>query len=154
MINHRNLLAPIRAMDKFLDEFDSISGEFFSNPIFRDSEAMMKSKVSLPKINVKEKEGSYVIEAAVPGLKKEDLVLKVEDNFLVISHKRSDSVEREEENYLLREVSFRQFERIIPFGERIKEDSIKAKLVNGILRIEIEKENKLMDECKKIIEIE
>jgi len=151
-MNHPMKIIPIdRVIDKFLGEFDVLQRELFSNPFFHDQLSLSKSISRLPKINVKEEKDKFIVEAAIPGLKKEDVELIIEDNDLIIKHNKKGITEADSKEFLLREVSYRSFERRIPFHEKIKESEIKARLIDGILKIEIPKE---ASEVKKIGKIE
>lgn len=108
----------------------------------------------LMKCDIYEKENKYVIEMDVPGFKKEDINMELEDGYLKISvEKKSDEKETEDKKYIRRERhSYTKCERQFYVGN-VNEDEIKAKFSDGILEISVPKEETKKDN-KKIISIE
>lgn len=103
------------------------------------------------KINVKEDEKEYVVEAELPGVKKEEIKLELNDGRLSIGVERESKLEEEKSNYVHRESSYASMKRSIYLADAASED-IKAKLDNGILTIEIPKLKQV--DTTKFIEIE
>ena len=66
------------------DEFNSLFGNFFGD------EKDMKNSL---KVDVKETKDSYVLEADFPGMKKEDINIEYNQNYLTISAKKNDEKE-------------------------------------------------------------
>jgi len=102
--------------------------------------------------DVMETENEYVIDAELPGVKKEDVALNVVDNRLVITVVQNEEKNEKSGNYIRRErrsgTSSRSF-----YLENIKEEEIKAKFHDGVLSITLPKEKP--DKPKeKIIAIE
>ena len=106
------------------------------------------------KCDIYEKDGNYVIEMDVPGYKKEDINMELEDGYLKISaEKKSDEEEKDSKKYVRRERHcYSRCERQFYVGN-ISEDDIKAKFNNGILEISVPKEEE-KKESKKVIMIE
>ncbi len=82
----------------------------------------------------------YRIEVDLPGVKKEDIELKVEDKYLQVSAVRHMKKEVKEEDYYLLTSQFGKISRVFVLPEGINKDSIKAKFEDGRLYIELEKE--------------
>ncbi len=82
----------------------------------------------------------YNIEVDLPGVKKEDIELKVEDDYLTVTAVRKFKNELKEEDYYLCESNFGLISRSFLLGNNIDRDSIKAKFENGRLYLSIEKE--------------
>lgn len=98
----------------------------------------------LPFANLaKKKSGDFHIEIDLPGVKKEDIEVKIDNNILTVTGERNMKKEVETEDYYLLESSFGRFERsfIIPKG--IDQNSIDAEYKNGRLTINLEKEESL-----------
>lgn len=96
-------------------------------------------------------ENSYSIYVNVPGVKKEDISLNVEDNKVYLEVKRSTK-EESEGKCIISQRSFTDAKRVYEL-EDINPDSVKAKLENGVLCITISKIVK-EPEIKKTILIE
>jgi HSP20 family protein len=62
--------------------------------------------MTLPAVNISESETDYVVEMAIPGLKKSDFNISVEDDMLTITSEHADEVEQSERNYTRREYGY------------------------------------------------
>lgn len=82
---------------------------------------------------------SYILEAELPGLDKEDIKIEIEQGYLTISTDLREDIKEEELDYLHRERRVSQYKRSFPI-ENIKEDQIEAEYTNGILKITLPKE--------------
>ena len=125
---------------------------FFDN--FFDDFEPPKKLDKMMKCDIYEKEGKYILEMDVPGFKKEDINMELENGYLKVSAEKTlDSDEIENKKYVRRERhSFTKCERSFYVGD-VSEEDIKAKFKNGILEISVPKEEKKKED-KKIIMIE
>lgn len=103
------------------------------------------------KCDIYEKNGKYIVEMDIPGFKKEDISLEVEDGYLTIIASKKDTKEEENKNYIRRERYVNEYKRRLYVGN-VQESDIKAKLENGFLKIELPLEEEVSN--KKQIEIE
>lgn len=97
-------------------------------------------------IDVCEGENQFVVEAEMPGVLKEDIHVDFEDGLLTITAKKKH--DKNHNKYLIHERNFINMKREINFGA-IQEDSLEAKLNDGILTITIH----TVEKPKKAIEI-
>ena len=105
----------------------------------------------VPAINTREGEYAYHIEVDLPGIKKEDIDIKVEDNTLVISGERKMKEELKEENYYKIESSFGSFSRSFSLPEEADVENIHAESKDGVLEVVVPKlESAKVDKVKKI----
>ncbi|MDF2878890.1 MAG: Hsp20/alpha crystallin family protein [Clostridia bacterium] len=86
------------------------------------------------KMDVKENEKEYLIEAEVPGIKKEDIKLDYNGDKLIISIQKNEEVNEQKDNYIHRERKSSSMQRGV-YLKNIKADSIDATLEEGILKI-------------------
>lgn len=94
----------------------------------------------LPFANLaKHSDDTFSIEVDLPGVKKEDIDIKVEDGYLTITAQRKYKNETKEDDYYLCESSFGMISRSFAISENINKDSIDAKYENGRLYITLEK---------------
>lgn len=97
------------------------------------------------KLDVQEKEKEYSIEAELPGVKKEEIKLEMNDERLTISIERNEDIEEKNKNYIHKERRTCSMQRNI-YLRNATAEGIKAKLDNGVLSITIpkteDKENK------------
>ncbi len=101
------------------------------------------------KIDIKEKKEEYVIEAEMPGVKKEDIKLELKDNYLIISAKNEITSEEKGENYIRKERRSGSFSRDF-YLEHVNQDAIRAEYINGILYVRLPKLEKEIDPSQRI----
>jgi|SRR5690625_4954546 len=113
---------------------------------------------SAPKVNVTENLSNFVIELAVPGLKKEDFSIEIEEDSLIIAAKqeteKTESVKDDAENlkYIRKEFNFGTFTRRFILPEIVNADAITANYENGVLQISLPKKEE-KKALKKMVEI-
>jgi HSP20 family protein len=105
----------------------------------------------IPAINTREGEFAYHVEVDLPGIKKEDITISVEENKLIISGERKLKDEIKEEHYYKVESSFGSFSRSFSLPEDSDIESIHAESLNGVLEVVVPKlEKATVDKVKKI----
>ena len=95
---------------------------------------------SLFKVDIVENEDEYIIEADLPGIKKEEINLSIDDNCLIISVEHTDEATNEDKNYLHKERYVSSMKRRINLSN-VKFSEITAKLEDGVLSLTVPKEN-------------
>lgn len=93
----------------------------------------------VPALDVSETQEAFTVEAAVPGLKPEDLEITVENNVLTIKGETRQETEDKQRSYRRVERRFGSFQRTIGLPNTVKPDAIKASLEHGVLKLEIPK---------------
>ena len=84
------------------------------------------------------KDKTLVIETELPGARKEDIQVRVEDNRLVITGEVRRYEEVRDENYIRMGRRYGAFRRVFPLPEEVEDKkAIRAKFENGVLRVEI-----------------
>lgn len=98
----------------------------------------------LPFANLaKSKSGDFHVEIDLPGIKKEDIEVKIDNNVLTVSGERKMKKEVKKKDYYLMESSFGRTERSFTLPKGIDQDKINAEYKNGRLTIDLEKEERL-----------
>lgn len=92
-----------------------------------------------PSANIIESDDDFKIEMLVPGLKKKDIRLQIENGILNISHEILTDEQEVQEKYITREFQTREFSRKFKLSDRLASDKIKAKYENGVLTIKVPK---------------
>jgi len=101
--------------------------------------------------DVFEKDQSLVFETELPGAKKDDISIRIEDEQLVISGeiKRNEEIDRE--NYFRVGRRYGRFERRFPLpADLIQKDGIKAKFEDGILTVTASMKESIKEQEKPI----
>ena len=107
-------------------------------------------KPNQPAVNVKETETAFVLDLAVPGLKKEDFKISVANNTLTIGYQSADEKDETTEKFTRHEFGMTSFERGFRLPKTVNADTITAVYTDGILTVELPKldvkEEKLVKE--------
>ncbi len=143
-------MALIKRSNTMFPILGDLLDDFFNSDIFNDMPAVQSS---IPAVNIKETDKSYVIELAAPGLKKDDFDIALDNNVLTISYQKKDEKKEEEGNYTRREFMFTEFKRSFTLPETADIDKIDAKYKDGILEISIEKKEEAKVKPRKKIQI-
>lgn len=101
------------------------------------------------KVDLKETDTSYLIEADLPGIKKDAIDLSFNNNYLTISAKRDDTVEDNKENFIRQERRYGEFKRSF-YIDNVDEKNINASFEEGVLKIELPKLEKGKGNSNKI----
>lgn len=132
------------------DEISSLLNRHFDNYFPQSGYWEDVDKLSMP-IEVSDKGKEYDIRAELPGIKKEDLDIDIESDFLRINAKKIDETKEEEKNFKHSEFSYGEFSRTIQLPEEIDINKTEAKLEHGVLIIIAPKMHKEKEQTKKLI---
>jgi len=130
--------------------FPSLMNEIFKPDWFGGMENLNSS---VPAVNIKENEKDFELELAVPGRKKDDFNIEIDNNILTVSSEIKTEDEVYEDNYTRREFGFSSFKRAFTLPETIDEDKIKADYVDGLLRFTLPKKKEALPKPKRMIEL-
>ena len=97
------------------------------------------SRAITAQLDLSETADGFLVEAAVPGLKPEDVEVTVENNVLTIKGETRQEKEDKQRSFHRIERRFGSFQRTIALPNTVKPDAIKASLEHGVLRLEIPK---------------
>jgi HSP20 family protein len=131
---------------------DKWVSDFFDNDRFFDADWMKRIQV-VPAVNVKELEKSYEIEMAVPGMKKKDFNINIENGVLTIFTEKKEEKEEKEDTYTRKEFNYSSFTRSFNLPENINPDKVEARYEDGMLRITIDKKAIAPEKPVKMIEV-
>lgn len=105
-----------------------------------------------PRIDISEKDDKIIVEAEIPGVKKDDLKITLQDNILTIKGEKKKEDESKDNNFYRCERSYGSFSRSFTLPVEVSTDKVDAKFNDGMLKIELKKlEQKKVKE--KLIEL-
>lgn len=132
-----------RRDDDFVDFYNMID-DFFSTPLrpLRNENF---------KLDVKEDDNEYLIEADLPGIKKEDVKISYDDQVLMISVERNEEKETKQDNYIHRERQVCSMKRALNLPN-VDKSQIKARLEDGVLKVTAKKTE--VQDQSYVIEVE
>jgi HSP20 family protein len=122
---------------------------FFDN----DLSDFFGKRVCDPAANILENPDSFVLDIAVPGLKKDDFKINLDNSILTISVEMEDQKSEEGKNYTRKEFYYGSFSRSFTLPKTIDMDKIKADYEDGILKVMLPKKEEARIEMKKEIRI-
>ncbi len=96
----------------------------------------------VPALEVKTDENNVYVKADLPGLKKEEINVTVDDNILTIKGERKFESEEKTKQYHVTERSYGSFERTLSLGTSVDAEKITANYKDGVLDITIPKSEK------------
>lgn len=132
---------------------------FFDNFFSRDLMDWNNSNFSgtnstLPAVNIKENEESFLIEVAAPGLSKENFKVNLDRDILTISSEVKQERNESDKKYSRREFSYETFQRSFTLPEgTVDGEKITAKYVDGILLVALPKREEIKPKPAREIEI-
>ncbi|MEA4987858.1 MAG: Hsp20/alpha crystallin family protein [Anaerovorax sp.] len=115
-------------------DFYNMFDDFFNNNFLNTRNL----KTDTFKLDVKEQDSSFIIEAEMPGIKKEDIKLDYQNDNLIITVQSNEEIKEEKENFIHRERRTTSMQRSV-YLKDIDVQNIDAKLQDGILQIVLPK---------------
>ena len=114
--------------------------EDFARPV-RRRECARTNFPELMKTDVRESDQGFELDVELPGYKKEDVKAELKDGVLTISAEQTSGKEDKDENgrFIRRERYFGSCVRSFYVGENLKEEDIKARFEDGILKLAVPK---------------
>ena len=138
-------MGPFSLVRQLTEDMNRLFGNFLAPNLFpfggwpeRLASGLLGEQMFSPEIDVTHAGNKLVIQADLPGVKKDDVTIEVRDNELVISGERRTESERSEGGYYQSERTYGSFRRAIPLPEGAKTDTASATVENGVLRVEME----------------
>jgi HSP20 family protein len=119
------------AVHRLEQEIDSLFDSFL--------EPAARSSNIVPAVDIAEDESGFVVTAALPGVRKEDLKITVQDSVLTLSGERKAPEAGEKTEWLRRESGYGSFSRTLTLPRETNAQAISAELSDGILRLVIPK---------------
>ena len=143
------------------DLFDGLFNEF---PFYNDrDEKKLEKKLygrrgrNLMKTDIRETDSAYELEIDLPGFKKEEVKVSLEDGYLLVHAEKDmeEDADKKNTHYIRRERYTGSCERAFYIGDDVTEEDIKGEFKHGILRLTIPKKKaKPAVETKKYVAIE
>jgi len=146
-LNRRNSGLSRAGAGAGFDDFYNMLDDFFSDGLM-PGRSLLRDTF---KIDIEETEQAYRVEAELPGVRKDEIDLSIDDESLCITVNRAEEANKDGKNYIHRE------RRSVSMSRRVRLagadlGAIKAKLEDGVLTVTIPKEDKA--EVQRKIEIE
>lgn len=134
-ITRFNPFNELTRFDPFLD-MDDVFNKFMMRPIFREG---MEIEPQI-KMDVKEANGQYLVNAEIPGVNKDDIHVSIEGNRVSISAEVKQEKEAKEGERVIRcERSYGMASRSFSLADEVDQSKVQAKYSNGLLELTLPK---------------
>jgi len=112
----------------------------FERPLLRDLfDGEERVVTYAPRVDVVENKENFVVRAELPGMKKDEVKLTLENNVLTLSGEKRHEEKRDENNYHLQETLYGKFERSFRLTDNVDRSNIAADYKDGVLTITLPK---------------
>lgn len=130
-------------------EFDHLMDDFWARPVGLSLTRRIQALAG-PALELKDKETEFELVAEIPGMKAEDVELKVSEGILRLSGEKREEHEEKEEGFLFSERRYGRFERAIELPQGIDLAKISATARDGILSVHMPKSPAAIERERKI----
>lgn len=144
---NRNIPIPF-ALDRLQREMNRAFDGLFRGDIL-DRGSFFSGTWS-PAVDISESGDSYIISAELPGMKKEDVKITMNDNFITLRGEKKNESEKTGGTFTRIERSYGAFERTFTLPAFVKSDAIEARYNDGILTITLPKREEVKE---KVIDV-
>jgi HSP20 family protein len=131
---------PGKGMMGLQDEMNLLLGDFFGVDKRGEETDFIRWA---PRVDILEQDGGYELVADLPGLKKEDIKIEIQDNMLTLRGEKKLEEEKKDKSYRLCERYYGEFVRTFALPENVDRDGIVAGFKDGVLKLEIPKTEKV-----------
>lgn len=141
--------------ETLMDAFDDMNRSFFRG--FDDVNRALYGKraQNLMKTDVKETEDSYIVDVDLPGFKKDEIRLELDNGYLTISTEKTMERNEEQKGKVIRQERYAgTMQRSFFVGKYLTEEDIKASFDNGVLHLVLPRKDAPRVPEKKTILIE
>lgn len=119
-------------------DMDDMLNRFMMRPAWRE----LKAAEPQIRMDVSEADGSYLIKAEIPGVKKEDIHVTIDGNLVSLSAEIKQEKEVKEGEKLIRcERSYGKAMRSFRLDQEVNQDNAQAKYADGVLELTLPKKN-------------
>jgi HSP20 family protein len=130
-------------------DFDHLLDDFWSRPMGLNLTRRIQA-LSGPALEFKDKGKEFELIAEIPGMKADDVELKVSDGILRLCGEKREVHEEKEEGYIFSERRYGRFERAVELPQGIDHDKIRASARDGILSVHLPKSAAAIERERKI----
>lgn len=141
--------------DSIHQELDNFLRDTFFTHTFGHPLNIIKNVTLRPAIEVIQNKDNYKVKVQLPGVKKDDIEVEMDNDFMTITAETREEKEEKKEDehnkrYHTSEFRYGKYQRTISFDQAIRADEAAALYKNGILTITIPKQNTETKEAKKL----
>ncbi len=141
--------------DSIHQELDNFLRDTFFTHSFGHPLNIIKNSIMRPAVEVVQNKENYKVRVQLPGVKKDDIEVELDNDFMTITAVTQEEKEEKQETehnarYHTSEFRYGKYQRTISFDQPIKTEEAKAKYKDGVLCITIPKQNIEATKPKKL----
>lgn len=149
------LREPELYFDSIHNELNNFLRDTFLHPSFSNPLTIKKSSIWRPAIEIKQNDNEYKVRVQLPGVKKDDIEVELDNDFMTITAEIEEEQEQKEEKeknekYHTCEFRYGKYQRTISFDQPIKSGEAEAEYKDGVLKIRIPKQDTERTSAKKL----
>jgi HSP20 family protein len=126
---------PQDELSLFQKSIEDLFDDFFE----RKSKSFLQNTGIVPNVDISETKDEYIITSELPGVKKEDIKVTIDNNILTIKGEKKHEKEEKGKNYLRRERTYGSFSRSFTLTPNVDVNKIKSTFKDGVLEIKLPK---------------
>ena len=147
----RRTISPVPEMVSLRDIMDRM----FQNAVVSPSQwlgTVEGGNLDAPALDVIENENGFVVKAALPGWKPEQVEVSIENGVLTLKGEAKDeqAADDEKNHYHRKEIRHRSFQRMLSLPTEVNADKADAEFENGILTLSVPKAEMVKPKTIKI----
>ena len=131
---------PLRELEDVSDRLNRIFGRSLARA--ESGNEMVAVADWAPSVDISETDTAYLIKGEIPGVKKEDVKVTIQDGMLTIQGERKQEKEEKGKKFHRVECSYGSFERSFRVPDDADENSVKAEFKDGMLNVTLAKSEK------------
>lgn len=128
----RIMFDPMRGFDSLAKKMNEVADSFERGFVF-------ETGIFTPRVDIVEKEDSYIVYGEFPGMSKEDIKVNVNEEKVLRIKGNKQKISDEGRTHLRTERAYGEFERTFVLADNIDLEKISAKYENGVLELTIAK---------------
>ena len=149
------LREPELYFDSIHNELNNFLRDTIINPAFSHQLSMKKVSTWRPAVEIKQTEKDYKVKVQLPGVKKDDIDVELDNDFMTITAAIEEEKEEKEQNekntkYHTCEFRYGKYKRTISFDHPIRSEDAYAEYKNGVLTITLPKQQTEEIKSKKL----
>lgn len=134
----RNILSTLNEMERWMEESFARPFSGFRLMPFRHMFQDLGAKGDIaPSVDVFEEGNDVVVKAELPGMKRDDVDVRLSDNMLTISGEKKSEASVERKDFIRLERAYGSFSRTVRLPEGVRAEGVKAHFVDGVLEVRI-----------------
>jgi len=139
---------PFRELEDVSNRLNSIFGRLPARA--ESDQEMLAMSDWTPSVDISETDTAYLVKGEIPGVKKEDVKVTIEDGMITMRGERKQENEEKNQKFHRIERSYGSFMRSFRIPDDADESSVKAEFKDGMISVTLPKSEKAKSKTKEI----